>query len=78
MTSLPAVVSPYLTAHEAIAYLRLGSPSALYRLVREHGMPFCRVGRLYRFDRREIDAWTHGHTSALEQARSFAAARRRA
>lgn len=61
--------SPYLTAHEAILYLKLGSQSALYRLVREHRLPFCRRGRLYLFDTREIDAWVHGHGSAIEMAR---------
>jgi excisionase family DNA binding protein len=62
--------SPYLTAREAIAYLRLESQSALYRLVREHRLPFCRRGRLYLFDRRELDAWTHGHASALDFSRA--------
>ena len=62
--------SPYLTAAEAIAYLRLGSQSALYRLVREHRLPCCRRGRLYLFDTRELDAWVHGHTSAIEMARA--------
>jgi excisionase family DNA binding protein len=61
--------SPYLTAAEAIAYLKLGSQSALYRLVREHRLPFCRRGRLYLFDTREVDAWAHGHDSAIEMAR---------
>ena len=61
---------PYLTAAEAIAYLKLGSQSALYRLIREHGLPFCRVGRLYRFDRAEVDAWAHGHRSSIEWARA--------
>lgn len=61
--------SPYLTAAEAITYLRLGSASALYRLVREHRLPCCRRGRLYLFDMREVDAWAHGHSSAIERAR---------
>ena len=69
------VATPYLTAHEAMAYLKVGSQSALYRLIREHRMPFCRIGRLYRFDQRELDAWAHGHGSAIEMLR---AARRRA
>jgi len=42
----------------------------LYRLVREHRLPFCRRGRLYLFDRRELDAWTHGHASALDFSRA--------
>lgn len=61
---------PTLTAADAITYLRLGSQSALYRLIREHRMPFLRVGRLYRFDRAELDAWMHGHGSAIEWARA--------
>jgi excisionase family DNA binding protein len=60
---------PYLTAKQTIAYLSLGSSSALYRLIREHRLPFCRVGRNYRFDKRELDAWAHGFGSALEQVR---------
>lgn len=68
------VTSPYLSAREAIDYLRLPSQWALYRLVREHHLPCCRRGRLYLFDTRELDAWVHGHGSALE----FARARRRA
>ena len=65
-----AAPSPYLTARETVAYLRLGSSNALYRLIREHRLPFCRVGRNYRFDRRELDAWAHGFGSALEQVRA--------
>jgi excisionase family DNA binding protein len=64
------VSTPYLTAREAIAYLKLGSESALYRLIREHRLPTCRRGRLYLFDTRELDAWAHGHNSAIEWARS--------
>jgi excisionase family DNA binding protein len=66
--------SPYLTTEETLAYLRLGSTNALYRLIREHRLPFCRVGRHYRFDRRELDAWTHGYSAAIDQVRD---ARRR-
>ena len=51
------MTSPYLTARETIAYLRLGSKSALYRLIREHRLPFCRRGKKYLFDTRELDAW---------------------
>jgi len=64
------MTSPYLTAEEAIAYLKLGSQSALYRLIREHRLPCGRRGRLYLFDTREIDAWVHGHQSAIEWARA--------
>lgn len=68
-----AVDSPYLTSEEAIAYLRLDhlrSPqSALYRLIVEHRMPHQRIGRLHRFDKRELDAWMRGFESALERMR---------
>lgn len=64
------VPSPYLTAHEAIAYLRLPSQSALYKHIRERNLPYCRIGRHYRFDRRELDAWVRGYDSALERVRS--------
>lgn len=63
------IESPYLDSDEAIAYLKLPSVSALYRLIREYRLPYCRVGRLYRFDRREIDAWLRG-TDAISLARA--------
>lgn len=66
--------SPYLTAREAMAYLRVESQSVLYRLVKQHKLPFCRRGRLYLFDRRELDVWLRGFNSEIEMAR----ARRRA
>jgi excisionase family DNA binding protein len=59
-----------LTPAEAIAYLNIGSESALYRLIREHHLPFRRLGRLYRFDRADVDAWSHGHRSSIEWARA--------
>ena len=66
-----ATPTPYLTAAEAISYLRLGSRSALQRLIIEHRLPCCRRGRLYLFDTRELDAWLHGHGSALDWARAL-------
>jgi excisionase family DNA binding protein len=70
MSAHTPVSTPYLTARDAIAYLKLNSESALYRLIREHRLPTCRRGRLYLFDTRELDAWLHGHSSAVEWARS--------
>ena len=70
MSAHTPVSTPYLTAREAIAYLKLGSESALYRLIREHRLPTCRRGRLYLFDKTELDAWAHGHDSALDWSRS--------
>lgn len=63
------VDSPYLTAKEAVAYLRLGSLTALYRLITEHHLPHGRLGRLHRFDKRELDAFVRGFGSAIEMAR---------
>jgi len=72
------VSSPYLTLRETQTYLNLGSPAAVYRLIREHGLPFCRIGGRYRFDVRELDAFAHGHDSALTQTRALREAKRRA
>jgi len=62
--------SPYLTAKEAVEYLKLGSLNALYRLVNQHRLPTCRRGRLYLFDKREIDIWLHGFSSEIEMVRA--------
>lgn len=62
--------SPYLTAREAMSYLKVESQSALYRLIREHRLPFCRRGRQYLFDQRELDAWLRGFTSEIEMVRA--------
>jgi excisionase family DNA binding protein len=60
----------YLTVLETMAYLKIGSRSALYRLIREHALPFVRVGGRYRFETRELDAWVRGHHSAIEWTRT--------
>lgn len=54
---LRTVDSPYLTSHEALQYLRLRTLSALYSHMRDNRLPYQRVGRSLRFDRRELDAW---------------------
>lgn len=41
----------------AIQHLGLPSLQALYRLIRDHRLPFGRVGRQYRFRRDHLDAW---------------------
>ena len=48
----PVSATPYLTAREAMTYLRLNSQSALYRLVNQHRLPTLRRDRLYMFDTR--------------------------
>lgn len=62
--------SPYLTAKEALSYLRLGSLSALYGHMKHNRLPYARVGRHLRFDTRELDAWMRGFDSALERLRT--------
>lgn len=57
----PSPLRPYLTTHQAVAYLGVGSLSALYRLIDQQALPFCRMGRVYRFDYRELDAWMRRH-----------------
>jgi excisionase family DNA binding protein len=64
-----SLTSPYLTTKEATEYLRLGSTRALRWMIAEHHLPFCRLGRHYRFDTRELDAWLRGHGSAIERSR---------
>jgi len=61
--------NPYLTASETMEYLRLTSHSSLYHLIREHGMPHGRRGRVFMFDMRELNAWIKGFGSAIDMAR---------
>lgn len=51
------VATPYMTAHETVEYLKLGSLTALYRAVHEHGLPYGRIGKHYRFRADHIDRW---------------------
>lgn len=57
-----ALDSPYLTVQEAIAYLRLPSRAALYRLIRDWRLPHGRRGGLYIFHRGKLDAWVDQHS----------------
>ncbi len=64
--------SPNLTVHDVMAYVGVGAESAVYRLIRDHGLPFRRLGRRYRFKQIEIDAWLkpNGATLDIERSRS--------
>ena len=46
----------WLTAREALIYLRLPSEGALRNLVYRRQIPFAKIGRLLRFDRERLDA----------------------
>lgn len=63
------IESPYLNTREAMAYLRLTSPSSLYYLINQQRLPHVRRGGRLLFDRRDIDAWLRG-TDALTLART--------
>lgn len=47
----------WITPAEAIAHLGIGSLSALYFLIKEHKLPYGRLGRRYRFRRDHLDQW---------------------
>ncbi len=59
-----------MTTAECRVYLRLGSDSALYDLIRNHKLPTRRVARRYRFYRPDVDAWTQGFPNALALVRA--------
>jgi len=46
----------WLTLDELASYLKV-SKSALYKMVQEGRIPGGKVGRVWRFDRAEIDRW---------------------
>jgi excisionase family DNA binding protein len=68
------LTSPYLTAREALDYLRVTTLSQLYRLMRERGLPHLRCGGRLRFDMRELDAWLRGtdHVTLVRERRKQA------
>ena len=47
---------PYLTTDEAAAYLKV-CRKTVYRLARAGRLPAVRVGRHWRFRRRDLQAW---------------------
>jgi excisionase family DNA binding protein len=46
----------WLTLEEAAKHLKIGK-STIYRLAREGDLPAHRMGRVWRFDVKELDAW---------------------
>lgn len=46
----------WLTLEEAAQYLKMGK-STLYDLARKGGVPAHKMGREWRFDAEELDAW---------------------
>ncbi|HPA77961.1 MAG TPA: helix-turn-helix domain-containing protein [Kiritimatiellia bacterium] len=46
----------WLTFRELMAYLKIGR-SKLYKLLQEGTIPASRIGKSWRIDREEVDAW---------------------
>ena len=49
-------VDRWLTVKELMAYIKIGK-SRVYRLLQEGAIPASRIGRSWRIDREEVDAW---------------------
>ena len=58
----------WLSADEIAQHLGVGK-NTVYRWITDRGMPAHRVGRLWKFQRNEVDAWIRGgHASEDESA----------
>ncbi|MGO9452781.1 MAG: helix-turn-helix domain-containing protein [Candidatus Binataceae bacterium] len=57
-----AAPSPVMTVKECAEFLHI-HPVTLYKLVRQRGIPFFKVGSDYRFNREQIGRWTQERTS---------------
>ena len=55
-------MTTWLTLEEAAKHLKIGK-STIYRLAREGDLPAHRMGRVWRFDAEELDAWVKGSPS---------------
>lgn len=67
---MPSPVSPpdaFLTTDEVLAYLQVNLRT-VYRLIDAGKLPAVRVGRQWRFRRRDVDAWLDGQRQAPAQA----------
>lgn len=60
-TGSPPVLTDWLSADEATAYLRLPTRKALYAAVSRGSIPVHRLGRRVRFHRPELDALLKSH-----------------
>jgi excisionase family DNA binding protein len=65
---VPDPTPPVLTAYEVAKLLRINR-STLYGLIRNHQIPFFRVGSDYRFDRLAIDEWRRAQEGQRTTAR---------
>lgn len=46
----------YLTPKELSSYLKI-KKSSIYQLVHQRSVPFCKINRRLRFDKKKIDQW---------------------
>lgn len=63
MSPIPAEPEAFLTTDEVLAYLKVNLRT-VYRLIDAGQLPALRVGRQWRFRRRDIDAWLEGRGAA--------------
>ncbi|MBI2026399.1 MAG: helix-turn-helix domain-containing protein [Deltaproteobacteria bacterium] len=54
----------YMTIDELSQYLSIKKPT-LYAKIRTKGIPYYKIGRLIRFDQKEIDTWVQEKKSSL-------------
>jgi len=62
-------MTTWLTLEEAAKHLKIGK-STIYRLAREGDLPAHRMGRVWRFDAEELDAWVKKHHTAAKRSGS--------
>lgn len=65
----------FLTTEEVLEYLQVNLRT-VYRLIKAGKIPAVRVGRQWRFRKRDIDAWLDAQRPRVERAASAAAAER--
>ena len=53
-----------MTVEEVAAYLRV-KPSTVYKWAKDGRVPAAKVGRLWRFDREEIEAWVKSRKPSM-------------
>jgi excisionase family DNA binding protein len=69
LVAIPAMNDDhYLTTDELLDYLHINLRT-IYRLIKAGKIPAVRVGRQWRFRKRDIDAWLSGHRKAGERPR---------
>jgi len=62
-------MTTWLTLEEAAKHLKIGK-STIYRLAREGDLPAHRMGRVWRFDVDELDAWVKNSHQTKKRPRS--------